>query len=38
MDIAEQLGHFEKMAKCRFRRVPDWKIRDLGLFEAYRTQ
>jgi hypothetical protein len=38
MDIAEELGHFDKMARTRFHRVSDWQIRDLGMFEAWRTQ
>lgn len=38
MDIAEELGHFDKMARTRFHRVSDWQIRDVGMFEAWRTQ
>ena len=37
MDEAEEFCLFEKMARTRFHRVPDWKIQDLSLIEAYKT-
>lgn len=38
MDRAEKLGQFEKMARTRFKRVPDWQILNVGLFEAWKTK